>query len=144
MLLYWPSEFDFISYYLNKLLQRKYEPTLIHRLFAARKTNESLGKNDSAFYEINIGENIDVAPRCGCSSFNVDDQLYILGGSYDSEHSYLNLQNDVTTIDLTDNNPENFTPAKLRNLNKELYANEAFWGKLREGREVNSFVRPRQ
>lgn len=92
---------------------------------------------------MNIGEGVDVAPRWGCSSFNVEDQLYILGGCYSSEKSYLDLQNDVTTLDLTDYSPQDFPRTKLRNLNKELYANEAFWGKLRERKEVNSFVRPR-
>jgi hypothetical protein len=118
VILYWPSDFDYVTYYLSKILKRKYEPPLLHHLFAAVKSNEPLGKSDAAFYEINLGGNVEVAPRWGCSSFNVDDQLYILGGSYGSERSYLNLQNDVTTVDLTGNDLLDFPPTKLRNINK--------------------------
>lgn len=84
-----------------------------------------------------------MAPRWGCSGLNIDDQMYIFGGSYGSEMSYLNQQNDISTFDLTDHNLQDFAPTKLVNLRKELYCDQAFWGKLREEKDVNAFVRPR-
>lgn len=98
---------------------------------------------DNIFYEVNFGDNIDVEPRWGCSGINLDDQLYIFGGNYSADKSYLNMQNDVTTLDLTDHDLKNFAPTKLRNLRKELYCDNAFYGKLREKRNVNTFIRPR-
>ena len=75
---------------------------------------------------------MDVSPRWGCSVLNIDDQIYIFGGSFGSQKSYLNMQKDITTIDLTGNDLHDFHPAKIRNLGKELYSGQAFWGKLRE------------
>lgn len=143
VLLYWPSRFDFINNYFSRLLSRPYEPPLIPRIFAAVKSGgDTLGKTDGLFYEVRVmGDS--VPPRWGCSSFSLQDQLFIMGGSYGREKSYLELQNDVTTLDLTGHSLHDFSPVKLRNLKQELYANEAFWGKLRERRPVNSFVRPR-
>lgn len=50
VILYWPTDFDFIHYYLSKLIKRKYEPKVIQRVFAANKSSDSLGKTDSTFY----------------------------------------------------------------------------------------------
>lgn len=86
--------------------------------YAAKKNNQNVTLNQCPFYEINVQNNDDFIPRWGSSAINADDQLYFFGGSYSGENSYLNLQNDISTLDLTDNNLVDFPQTKLFNLRK--------------------------
>ena len=64
---------------------------------------------------------LEYLPRWECSLLSIEDQIYIFGGFYHGEFNYLNDQNDITSIDLTDFNPQDFTPRKVFNLKKDLY-----------------------
>ena len=141
VLLYWPQEFDFLTHYLFKMIGKKYEPQVLKGIYASTKSEKLSG--EAVFYEVVLEGNPEWLPRWGSSPYGLDDQLYIFGGFYTRQAGYLSMQNDISTLDLTDFNPEAFEPRKLQLLNKELYAGEAFQGRLREGRTPHSFVRPR-
>jgi len=65
-----------------------------------------------------MGEGVNFLPRWGCSAFSLQDKIYIFGGFHDRENSYLSLQNEISTLDLTDFHPHDFGPRKLFNLQK--------------------------
>ena len=57
-------------------------------------------KNDSVnFYRTVSPDNL--APRSGCSAYQFQDSIYILGGFYEKTNNYLSLQRDVTMMDLS-------------------------------------------
>jgi hypothetical protein len=42
-----------------------------------------------------------IEPRSGCSAYNLNDKLFIFGGFYEREKSYMKLQNDITSLDFS-------------------------------------------
>lgn len=96
LVLYWPKQFDFVKYYLSKLLKRQYEAEVQRDIFVSTKN-----KDYDVFYEV-AAEGLEFVPRWGCSTLVLDDQIFMFGGFYDRQNSYLNLQNQISTLDLTD------------------------------------------
>lgn len=84
MLLFWPQEFDHITYYLHKMLKKKYETGLSNYIFICHKTHDFLPRADKAFFHLlTLPEQLPVLPRWGCSAMFVGDQLFIFGGFHD-------------------------------------------------------------
>ena len=142
LLLYWPHQFDHVQYYLHKLLKKKYEPRISEPIFVCHKAHDFNPREQKAlFHKLNVPEHIDVLPRC--STLFLDDQLFFFGGFHDRESSYLDLQNEISTLDLTNFMPNSNQQRKIFNLRKQLYCGQVFNGHLREKRTPSSFVRPR-
>jgi len=70
------------------------------------------------FSEVNIAEGFETVPRWGCSAFFIQDQIFIFGGFHETEKSYLDLQNEITTIDLNQFKDNPNQPRKIFNLRK--------------------------
>ncbi len=108
--MYWPSEYDFVKAALFKMMKQQYEPRICHDIFVAKKSTYT------QFYKARINLDISavtVLPRRGCSTYNYKNKLFIFGGVYEREYNYMNIQNDIVTIDLDELNP-------IKNKKKEM------------------------
>ena len=85
------------------MMKQQYEPRICHDIFIAKKSAYT------QFYKGRINLDISAAsvlPRRGCSAYNYKNKLFIFGGVYEREYNYMNIQNDVVTIDLDELNPK--------------------------------------
>lgn len=81
------------------MIQQVYEPRISHEIFVASKNNFTL------FHKVRITLDTSAAsilPRRGCSAYSLEDKVFIFGGVYEREFNYLNLQNDIVTMDLSE------------------------------------------
>jgi hypothetical protein len=79
------------------MMKQHYEPRICHDIFIAKKSSFT------HFYKPRINLDISAAsvlPRRGCSTYNYKNKLFIFGGVYEREFNYMNIQNDIVTIDL--------------------------------------------
>lgn len=136
--MYWPNRYDFVSAFLLKLMSKPYEPEISPHFYFHHKQDKT-----PTFQRQLIHADVPIAPRMGCSCYEFMDRLFIFGGFYQQEMNYLELQHDVTAVDLQLYEQTGRTKLRLENLKSELYCRTTFGRKLEGRQKPNSFVRPR-
>jgi hypothetical protein len=69
--------------------------------------------------------------------------VFVLGGFYEREKNYLELQHDIVTLDLRGYDGSAQAKLHVQNVKGLLYARPAFEQRVAQGLKPNSFVRPR-
>lgn len=134
--LFWPSRFDFMQAFLLKMLNRTYYPEILNRVYVCAKGGKPV------FRRLALHEQVPIAPRMGCSCYELDGKVFIFGGFYGREKNYLELQHDITTFDIRQLEQ---APNKLvlDNIKGRLYGPQVVADKMQRNEKLNSFVRAR-
>ena len=116
MFLYWPSMFNMIEAVCCKIQGKGYEAPLLNEFFISDK---KVVNNEVHFYQAAVPN--DISPRNGCTAFSLNNNIYLFGGFYERSKNYLNLQKDITRLNLEHYNHENQRKIQIVNEKDNLY-----------------------